>query len=98
MSEHLALYPGHQKMWDPDDNERNSGEVLEGASLRRQMTDTKLRAIHEFIICNLKATEALREYVSRYLTYITSTLGFAPLCHNSELTVVHITLCFENQV
>ena len=49
-------------MWDPDESENNNSEVLEGAFESREMAEIELRAIHEFVICNLKATEPLREY------------------------------------
>lgn len=43
MSEHLSLYPGHQKIYDPDDDERNNGEVLEGKPVRLMLPDNELR-------------------------------------------------------
>ena len=33
MVEHLSLYSGYKRVWDPDDNEKNNSEVLEGAPL-----------------------------------------------------------------
>ena len=61
LGEHLSLYPGHFKMWDPEENERNGSEVLQGAFTRRHMGYAELRAVHEFVICNTEATETLRE-------------------------------------
>ena len=61
MSEHLSLYPGHAKMWDPDDNESYNGEVLEGAPKKVLLPESELKAVHEFIIYNLQATETLRQ-------------------------------------
>lgn len=60
MSEHLSTYPGHMKLWDPDEPESNNGEVLEGAWEQREMAEQELRAVHEFIIYNSDASEALR--------------------------------------
>ena len=61
MAEHLSLYPGHYRIWDPEDNEKSNGEVLEGAPQRRVMGDVELRGIHQFVINNYRATEALRQ-------------------------------------
>ena len=61
MSEHLSLYLGHQKIWDPEDNERFNGEVLEGAQNKVLLPESELKAVHEFILCNLQATETLRQ-------------------------------------
>lgn len=60
MSENLALYPGHAKIYDPEDDDSINGERLEGAEDKKLLPDEELRAIHEFIIYNLKATETLR--------------------------------------
>ena len=60
MAEHLSIYPGWRRIWDPEDDDRSNGEVVEGAPLRRVMPDAELRMIHEFVISNYQATEALR--------------------------------------
>lgn len=61
MSEHLSTYLGHQKMWDPDEHEKNNAEVLEGGFQRRIMPDNELRAVHEFVIYNSQVAEPFRE-------------------------------------
>lgn len=59
LSEHLKLYPLHQRMWTPDEDERNCGEVLEGRESHRRMELPELTAIHEFVIANYAATASL---------------------------------------
>lgn len=68
VSEHLFLQPGHKRMWDPDDDEKNGGEVLEGAP-------GKLITLHEFIISNAKATYQFRQWVFLSL-YVSSPAPF----------------------
>ena len=60
MTEHLSLYPGHKRIWDPEDNERNTGEVLEGAPTPRVMPNREWQAIHEFVVSNSNLTEPFR--------------------------------------
>ena len=60
MAEHLSLYPGWKRIWDPEDVPKNHGEVLEGAPTYRELTDLELRRIHDFVINNHEVTEDLR--------------------------------------
>ena len=64
IEEHLSLYPGYKRIWDPEDDAKNNGEVLEGAPIYRQLTDSELRALHEFVITNSVHTEVLRRSVN----------------------------------
>ena len=57
MAEYLSIYLGWRRIWDPEDGDRNNGEVLEGAPQKRVMADGELRLIHEFVISNYQATE-----------------------------------------
>ena len=75
MSTHLSLYPGWKKIWDPDDNARYVGEVLEGVEVRRLLRVIELRGIYEFIICNLKATENLIGYVHIFVWLVSYRLN-----------------------
>ena len=52
LSDHLNLYPLHRKMWNPDEDDKNCGEVLEGAPTPRRMEAAEVAAVHEFLLAN----------------------------------------------
>jgi hypothetical protein len=56
--ENFALYPHIQhQMWDPNEEEKDNSEVLEGWAQFKKLSILELQGIHEHVIINFVATE-----------------------------------------
>ncbi|KAG0571795.1 hypothetical protein KC19_VG043200 [Ceratodon purpureus] len=65
VTEHFRLYPVRARViWEMEDDERESGEVLEDKGLKRRWPEEELIQLHEHIINHSIITESLyREYL-----------------------------------
>ena len=60
VTEHFRMYPiAARLIWDMDEDEQDSGEVLEGHAKKRRWDDDELHGLHEFIIRNSDVTDGL---------------------------------------
>lgn len=74
VSEHLSLYPQFPRVWDMEEDPKNSGEVLQGAMTWRDLSEEERRDIHEFVISNVNDTAALYRYGLQILFFIFTTV------------------------
>jgi hypothetical protein len=63
----LYLYMGHH-MWDVNEEGVYIGEVLEGHVQYKKLNAMELEAIHEHVITNSMATNALYSYTFQTIT------------------------------
>ena len=63
VTEHFRLYPVRARViWEMDDDERQTGEVLEGKGIKRRWTEGELEELHEHIIRHSIITEGFYRY------------------------------------